>query len=132
MLYLKPHYAFNINQNLQTDTFKTCYIIPRLKQDLFFFKILKRIVDMFYNFYKYYKQAVLRFVISFRAYCMLCSQSFFWSSSFPSSLKGIIQQLFWNSMVPSVGSCHHGMARPLGCGWGSRPPDMEVSCEYIE
>ena len=33
---------------------------------------------------------------------------------------------------PSVGSCHHGMARPLGCGWGSRPPDMEVSCEYIE
>ena len=33
---------------------------------------------------------------------------------------------------PSVGSCHHGMARPLGCRWGSRPPDMEVSCEYIE
>ena len=30
------------------------------------------------------------------------------------------------------GSCHHDMARPLGCGWGSRPPDMEVSCEYIE
>jgi hypothetical protein len=24
------------------------------------------------------------------------------------------------------------MASPLGCGWGSRPPDMEVSCEYIE
>ena len=36
------------------------------------------------------------------------------------------------SVFPSVGSCHHGMARPLGCGWGSRPPDMEVSCEYIE
>ena len=34
--------------------------------------------------------------------------------------------------VPSVGSCHHGMARPLGCGWGIRPSDMEVSCEYIE
>ena len=33
---------------------------------------------------------------------------------------------------PSMGSCHHGMAHPLGCGWGSRPPDMEVSCEYIE
>ena len=33
---------------------------------------------------------------------------------------------------PSVGSCHHCMARPLGCGWGSRPPDMEVSWEYIE
>ena len=32
----------------------------------------------------------------------------------------------------SVGSCHHGMARPLGCGLESRPPDMEVSCEYIE
>jgi hypothetical protein len=31
-----------------------------------------------------------------------------------------------------VGSSHHGMAHPLGCGWGSRPPDMEVSCEYIE
>ena len=28
---------------------------------------------------------------------------------------------------------HRGIiARPLGCGWGSRPPDMEVSCEYIE
>ena len=26
----------------------------------------------------------------------------------------------------------HSMARPLGGGWGSRPPDMEVSCEYIE
>ena len=37
-----------------------------------------------------------------------------------------------NIVYPSVGSCHHGMARPLGCGWGSRPPDMEVSCEYIE
>ena len=24
------------------------------------------------------------------------------------------------------------MARPLGYGWGSRPPDMKVSCEYIE
>ena len=23
-------------------------------------------------------------------------------------------------------------ARPLGCGWGGRPPDMEVSCKYIE
>ena len=23
------------------------------------------------------------------------------------------------------------MARPLGCGWGSRPPDMEVSLEDI-
>ena len=34
--------------------------------------------------------------------------------------------------LPSVGSCHHGMARPLGCGWRSRPPDMEISCEYIE
>ena len=34
--------------------------------------------------------------------------------------------------IVKVGSCHHGMARPLGCGWGSRPPDMEVSCEYIE
>ena len=34
--------------------------------------------------------------------------------------------------VPSVDSCHHGMVRPLVCGWGSRPPDMEVSCEYIE
>jgi hypothetical protein len=33
---------------------------------------------------------------------------------------------------PFVGSCHHGMARPLGCGWGSRPPDMDVSCEYIK
>ena len=33
---------------------------------------------------------------------------------------------------PSVGSCHHGMACPLDCGWGSRPPDMEVSCKYIE
>ena len=33
---------------------------------------------------------------------------------------------------PSVGSCHHGMARHLGCGWGSKSPDMEVSCEYIE
>ena len=31
-----------------------------------------------------------------------------------------------------VGSCHHGMVRPLGCGWGNRPPYMEVSCEYIE
>ena len=37
-----------------------------------------------------------------------------------------------NNAFPSVSSCHHGMARPLGCGWGSRPPDMEVSCEYIE
>ena len=36
------------------------------------------------------------------------------------------------SYKPPVGSCHHGMARPLGCGWGSRPPDMEVSSEYIE
>ena len=36
------------------------------------------------------------------------------------------------SQLPSVGSCHHDMARPLGCGWVSRPPDMEVSCEYIE
>ena len=33
---------------------------------------------------------------------------------------------------PSVGSCHHGMERTLRYGWGSRPPDMEVSCEYIE
>ena len=28
-------------------------------------------------------------------------------------------------IIASVGSCHHGMARPLGCGWESRPPDME-------
>ena len=21
-------------------------------------------------------------------------------------------------MTPSMGSCHHGIARPLGCGWG--------------
>ena len=28
-------------------------------------------------------------------------------------------------------SCHHGIASLLGCEWGSRPPDMEVSCEYI-
>ena len=33
---------------------------------------------------------------------------------------------------PSLGSCHHVMARSLGCGWGSRPSDMEVSYENIE
>ena len=38
---------------------------------------------------------------------------------------------FSRSNVP-VGSCHYGMARPLGCGWGSRLLDMEVSSEYIE
>ena len=32
----------------------------------------------------------------------------------------------------SGSSFPHGMACPLGCGWGSRPPDMEISCEYIE
>ena len=41
-----------------------------------------------------------------------------------------ILRVYWLS--PSVGSCHHGMARPLRCGCRSRPPDMEVNCEYIE
>ena len=36
------------------------------------------------------------------------------------------------SNIGSTHSCHQGMARPQGCGWGSRPPDIEVSCEYIE
>ena len=50
------------------------------------------------------------------------------------NLKVILLQNFPTNLeiIPSVGSCHHGMARPLGCGWGGRPPDMEVSCEYIE
>ena len=32
----------------------------------------------------------------------------------------------------SMGSYHHCMAHPLGFGWGSRPPDMEVICKYIK
>ena len=50
-------------------------------------------------------------------------------------LKAIIFEQKYEKLtqlIRSVGSCHHGMARPLGCGWGNRPPDMEVSCEYIE
>ena len=29
--------------------------------------------------------------------------------------------------MSSVGSCHHGMARPLGCGWGSGPLDIAAN-----
>ena len=31
-----------------------------------------------------------------------------------------------------TGSCHHRKARPLGLRMGSRPPGMQVSCEYTE
>jgi hypothetical protein len=45
----------------------------------------------------------------------------------------VFQYYLWYSiLIPSLGSCHHGMVRPLGWEWGSRLPDMEVSCEYIE
>ena len=36
--------------------------------------------------------------------------------------------VYW---LPSVGSCHHGMARSLGFGWGSRSPDMQANCEIF-